>query len=143
MVRSITLIAVVAAVIGCVPAGPDWATLRQVVDMKRAQCAADHPQSHLAIEHCTSKYAHEVYAAAGVRDMDLLDAYGAQREVIAERLDHGQISETEANAEIATTRALINSEMQQRAASRAATTAAILSTMPVTCTTFGATTTCN
>lgn len=75
--------------------------------------------------------------------MDLIDAYGAQREAIAERLDHHQISEIEANAEFSTARARINSEMQRRAASRAATAAAIISTMPVRCTTFGATTTCN
>lgn len=101
MMRWIAPIVVLAAVTGCVSAGPDWAAIRQAIDAKRAQCALDHPQSHLATEHCTSEYAHKVYAAAGVREMDLIDAYGAQREAVAERLDHGQISQTEANAEIA------------------------------------------
>ena len=88
---------------------------------------------------------HDIYAKAGVADIDLLDAYQAKREAIAEREDVGQITETEANAEIAQARADGISALQARVNERTRTrTAAILSATPtpMTCTTFGVTTTC-
>lgn len=87
---------------------------------------------------------HDIYARAGVGDIDLLDAYQAKREAIAEREDVGQITETEANAEVAQARADGISVLQARVNERTRTTAAILSATPtsMTCTTFGVTTTC-
>jgi hypothetical protein len=96
------------------------------------------------VERCAAPKVHDIYARAGVGDIDLLDAYQAKREAIAEREDVGQITETEANAEIAQARADGISALQVRVNERTRTTAAILSATPapMTCTTFGVTTTC-
>jgi hypothetical protein len=119
--------------------------LRNQANEVRAQCAAaESGNGHLAVERCAAPKVHDIYASAGVRDIDLLDTYQAKREVIAEREDAGQITETAANAEIAQARTDGISALQARINERTRTTAAILSATPppMTCTTFGATTTC-
>lgn len=84
-----------------------------------------------------------MFASARVPDLDLYEESWAKREAIAARWDSGAITATEARAEIASARSAGISEQQRRQNGRAAATAAILSTMPVTCTTFGTVTTCN
>ena len=61
-----------------------------------------------------------LYSAAGLRDMDVLDQYLADREPIAERQDRGIVTEVEAKAEIAAARTRVGSVIQQRNARRAA-----------------------
>lgn len=75
--------------------------------------------------------------------MDIVDAYFAKREAYAAQLDKKAISLQDERALIATAKMEANSEIQQRATGRAVTGAAIMSTMPVTCTRIGNTTTCN
>lgn len=144
--KQVTAIAAICcAVSACAAPGPDWAALRNQANEVRAQCAAAESRNgHLAGERCAAPKVHDIYAKAGVADIDLLDAYQAKREAIAEREDVGQITETEANAEIAQARADGISALQARVNERTRTTAAILSATPtpMTCTTFGVTTTC-
>jgi hypothetical protein len=143
--RVTAIAAICCAVSACAAPGPDWAALRNQANEVRAQCAAAESRNgHLAGERCAAPKVHDIYAKAGVADIDLLDAYQAKREAIAEREDVGQITETEANAEIAQARADGISALQARVNERTRTTAAILSATPtpMTCTTFGVTTTC-
>ncbi len=144
--RVVAITAICCAASACAAApGPDWAALRNQANEVRAQCAAAQAgNGHLAVERCADPKVHDIYARGGVGDIDLLDAYQAKREVIAEREDNRQITETEANAEIAQARTDGISALQARLNERARTSAAILSATPppMTCTTFGATTTC-
>jgi hypothetical protein len=93
-------------------------------------CGAQHPGSALAAEECANGPIRNLYASAGYPDMDVLDAYLAQREAIAARQDGHGISPQEARAEYAQALAQENTLLQQRVASRAQLSAA---TMPRFC----------
>jgi dTDP-4-amino-4,6-dideoxygalactose transaminase len=95
-----------------------------------------------AAEKCANPKIDSIFIAAGSRDLDVIEAYLAKREAIAARLDHKLISAEDAKAEMAVARVEQNSEMERRSNGRAAANAALRSTMPVTCNTFGTTTTC-
>jgi hypothetical protein len=144
--RVITIAAICCtAASACAAPGPDWVALANQANEVRAQCAAaESGNGHLAVERCAAPKVHDIYAKGDAADIDLLDAYQAKREAIAEREDGGQITETEAKAEIAQARADGISALRARFNERARTTASILSATPtpMTCTTFGVTTTC-
>ncbi len=112
------------AVLGGCAAGPDWAAISQQATQIRANCESQHPDSALAAEQCANGPIRTLYASAGFPDMDVIDAYVAQREAIAERLDSRTISLREARAEYAQALAQENTMLQQRAANRAAVAAA-------------------
>jgi hypothetical protein len=76
------------------------------------------------------------------RDQDLVNLLEAQRVAIAERVDAGTITQIEAEAEYAQDFAAANSESGRRTTNAQIAGAAMLATMPLTCTTFGATTNC-
>jgi hypothetical protein len=137
----------VALLIGCAPNGSDWDAIAQRGTLTRKSCEAElangNFKTHLAVEQCANRSIRAEYAAFGFADIDLINSYFAKREAIAAQLDRGAIPATEAVAEIASARSTAISEVENRQNGRVARAAAILSTMPVTCTTFGAVTTCN
>jgi hypothetical protein len=131
----------------CAPAGPNWAAIKQQADSIRAQCESQFASgvitTYLATEQCANPSIKSLYTSAGLRDLDILNALLAKREAYASQLDRKSISLQDEKALIATAIADANSQVQQRSTNRAVTGAAIMSTMPVTCTTIGYTTTCN
>jgi hypothetical protein len=134
----------VALLMGC---APNWQAIAQRSNQTRKSCEAElasgNLKNHLEVEQCANPSIRADYAAAGDPDMDLVDEYLTRREAIAAQLDRGAIPVTEAAAERASAAATANSEAERRETGRAARAAAIMSTMPVTCTKFGAVTTCN
>jgi hypothetical protein len=66
---------------------------------------------------------------------DLANVVATERVAIAEKQDAGTLTQAEAEAELAKVIASTNSEAQQRSAAMAAS-------MPISCTSVGATTTC-
>ena len=133
--------------VGCVASGADWKAIDQRANQTHKSCEAEltngNLKTHLDVEQCANPTIRAYYAASGDPDMDLVDEYFTRREAIAAQLDRGAIPVTEAAAERASAAAAANSEAERRENGRAARATAILSTMPVTCTTFGAVTTCN
>jgi hypothetical protein len=142
-----SILVIVILVSACAPAGPNWAAIKQQADSIRAQCESQFAsgviKTYLATEQCANPSIKNLYASAGLRDMDILNALLAKREAYAAQLDRKSISYQDERALIATAIADANSQVQQRSTNRAVTGAAIMSTMPVTCTTIGYTTTCN
>jgi hypothetical protein len=140
-------IALLLTMVGCAPSGTDWGAIARRAELTRKSCEAElangNFKTRLAVERCANRTIRAEYAAFGFRDIDLIDAYFAKREAVAARLDSGTTTDLEARAEIASARSAEISEMESRQNGRTAAAAAILSTMPVTCTTFGAVTTCN
>ncbi len=125
---------------GCAPPGRDWGAIQAQSQDIRAACEREEAgKSRLKIEGCANIQIRDLYASAGFRDMDILDAYLSQRMSIAERQDAGKISALEVNGEMAQAKAAANSAEQARATNRAAA-AAIMA--PVTCTRYGNTATC-
>jgi hypothetical protein len=124
---------------------PDWGAVKVKADGVRATCESWYArEGRLAVERCADGPIRELYVEAGLRDMDILDAYWAQRQAIAERQDAGQISALTADAEMAQARAAADSAAQARRSGRAAITLALAPAVPpVTCSTYRTVTTCN
>jgi hypothetical protein len=118
---------------GCA-AGPDWDAIPQQATQIRSACETQHPESALAAEQCANGPIRNLYASAGFPDMDVIDAYLAQREAIASELDRHAISPEVARAQYAQALAQENTFLQQRIASRAQTIAA---TAPMFCNRIG------
>jgi hypothetical protein len=144
------LIIIVAAGVtlaGCVtPPATDWGAVKVQADGVRATCESWYArEGRLTVERCANGVIRLLYAKAGLRDMDILNAYLAQRQAIAESQDSGRITEVEANAEMAQARAVADSAAQARGSERAAIMAIALAPAlpPVTCSTYRAVTTCN
>ncbi len=144
-VRKLILAVATGAVLaGCVKA-PDWGAVKVQADGVRATCENWYARDgQLTVERCAGGVIRLLYVKAGLRDMDILNAYLAQRQVIAERQDAGQITEIEADVEVAQARAVADSAAQARGSERAAIMAAALAPARVpTCSTYRAVTTCN
>ena len=122
--------ALLLVLLGGCALGPDWGAIAQQAAQIRSSCAAQHPESVLAAEQCANGPIRNLYASAGFPDMDVLDAYFAQREAIASLQDARTISPQQARAGYAQALAQQNTSLQQRAASRAQFAAA---TMPMFC----------
>jgi hypothetical protein len=118
---------------GCA-VGPDWDAIPQQAAQIRSACETQHPESARAAEQCANGPIRTLYASASFPDMDVIDAYLAQREAIAAELDRHAISPEAARAQYAVALAQENTFLQQRAASRAQTTAA---TAPMFCNRVG------
>ena len=118
---------------GCA-VGPDWDAIPQQATQIRSSCEAQHPESASAAERCANEPIRNLYASASFPDMDVIDAYLAQREAIAAEQDRHVISPEAARAQYAQALAQENTFLQQRAASRAQTAAA---TMPIFCNRVG------
>jgi len=118
------------ALLGGCAAGPDWGAISRQAAQIRSGCATQHPDSLLAAEQCANGPIRSLYAANGFPDIDVIDAYLAQREAIAARQDSDTISPQEARAEYAQALAQENTLLQQRSASRAQISAA---TTPLFC----------
>ena len=124
---------VLALLAGCAPV-PDWDAIGQQAAQLRIGCANQHPESALAAEKCANGPILNLYASADFPDMDVIDAYLAQREAIASEQDRHAISPEVARAQYAQALAQENTFLQQRAASRAQTLAA---TTPMFCNRIG------
>lgn len=126
--------------------GPDWAAIGQQATQIRAGCESQFTagiiKTHLATEQCADPAIRALYASAGWRDLDVLDAYLARRKSIAERLDRKAISPEEARAQVAQATADQNTELQNRATNRLVGAAAMHETMPMFCTHAGPTLVC-
>jgi hypothetical protein len=126
--------------------GPDWLAISQQSAQLRAGCESQFTagtiKTHLATEQCANPPIRDLYAQNGWPDMDLLEAYLARRESIAEQWDRKAITPEEARAQFAQAAADQNTQLQTRAANRAVGAAAIRSTMPVFCTRSGPTMIC-
>jgi hypothetical protein len=98
---------------GCLPAPKPADPNRLLVPAARirAECASQ--STHLAQERCASPRIIELYAAEGT-PRDVAAAYMARREAIAERIDRGEISETEGKAEMAEAAVRANAAAQGR-----------------------------
>ncbi|HEY1505358.1 MAG TPA: hypothetical protein VGF92_13715 [Stellaceae bacterium] len=118
---------------GCTP-GPDWDAIPQQAAQIRSACETQHPESVLAAEQCANGSIRNLYASASFPDMDVIDAYLAQREATAAQQDRHAISPETARAQYAQALAQENTFLQQRAASRAQIAAA---TSPVFCNRIG------
>jgi len=138
--RTLARLCILAALLsGCAAlTGPDWQAISQQSAQLRAGCesqfAAGTIKTHLATEQCANAPIRNLYASNGWPDMDVLDAFLARREAIADQWDRHAITEAEARADFAQAAADQNTQLQSRAASRAVGAAAIRSTMPVFCT---------
>jgi hypothetical protein len=137
-----SLLCVAFLATGCAAlTGPDWTAIGQEAAQLRAGCesqfASGAIKTHLATEQCANPPIHNLYAQAGLPDMDVLDAYFARRESTAEQWDRRAIAPEEARAQFAQEAADMNSQLQNRAANRAVGAAAMRSTMPVFCTRNG------
>ena len=97
---------------GCLAAPKDPNRLLGPTAMIGAQCASE--PTHLARERCANPRIAALYAADGNDPADVAAAYFARREAIAERMDRGEISEAEGNAELAEARVAANAEAQRR-----------------------------
>lgn len=128
------------------------------------QIAAARAQSQAGFEECKARYPEgskdfigkhrcDAEAASVLRQFatypDLFDRYWAFRGVTAERLQAGKITLAEAREQVAENQSKIAAEEQQRnlanrsvAAQETTARAALVSTMPTTCTRNGNSTTC-
>jgi len=132
----------VLVVLGLGPAGcaawPDWNAVAQQAVQLRAGCESQYTggqiKTHLAAEQCANPSIHNLYGAAGWPDMDVLDAYLARRESIAEQWDRKAITPEEARAQFAQAFADENTTLEHRTADRATTAAALSPPYPMFCT---------
>lgn len=141
------LLLVTLLLAGCASlAGPDWLAISQQSAQIRATCESQFTagtiKTHLATEQCANTPISNLYAQAGWPDMDVLVAYLARRESIAEQWDRRAISPEEARAQFAQAVADQNSQLQNRAANRAVSAAAARASMPMFCTRNGPTLIC-
>ncbi len=143
--RNLIIIAAAGAILAGCGKAPDWGAVKVQADGVRATCGSWYArEARLAVERCAAGSIRLLYVRAGLRDMDILDAYLAERQAIAERQDAGQITEVEANAEMAQARAVADSAAQTRGGEREAMATALAPALPpVTCSTYRAVTTCN
>jgi hypothetical protein len=114
---------------GCT-VGPDWDAIPQQATQIRSACETQHHESAFAAEQCANGSIRNLYASASFPDMDVIDAFLAQREAIASEFDRHAISPEVARAQYALALAQENTFLQQRIASRAQTAAA---TAPMFC----------
>ena len=126
---------------GCA-SGPDWNAIGQQAQSINAGCESQFGsgiiKTHLGVEQCANPPIRDLYGKAGWPDMDVLDAYLARRESIAEQWDRKAITDEEAHAQFAQAAVTQNSELQHRYADRAVSAAAWRSTFPVMCSRAGA-----
>jgi hypothetical protein len=126
--------------------GPDWQAISQQSAQIRAGCESQFAggtiKTHFATEQCANPPIHALYAQNSWPDMDLLEAYFARRESIAEQWDRKAITAEEARAEFAQAAAEQNTQLQTRAANRAVGAAAFRSNQPLFCTRSGPTMIC-
>jgi hypothetical protein len=126
--------------------GPDWTAIGQQSAQIRAGCESQFTagtiKTHLATEQCASAPVSNLYASNGWPDMDVLEAYLARREAIAEQWDRHAISDQEARADFAQAAVEQNTQLQARAANRAMGAAAARTSMPMFCTRNGPTLIC-
>jgi hypothetical protein len=94
----------------------------------KAECASQ--PTHLARERCANPRLAAINVSLGLPS-DIITAYFARREAVAERMDSGAITETEGAAEMA------------EATERANTAAHLRQPAPVVCTTTAGVTVCN
>lgn len=126
--------------------GPDWPAISLQAEALRAGCesqlASGTLKTHLAAEQCANPSIHNLYAKSGWLDIDVLDAFLARREAIAEQWDRHAITAEEARAQFAEATVAQNTELQHRAADRAVGSAAMRSAQPLICTRVGTTFIC-
>jgi hypothetical protein len=129
MKRIVATAAVLAAALaGCAPNGPSPEALAAYHQELKA--CKDASKTHVAFARCQN-----VVVAKYDGTSDLLNVIATQRVALAEKIDAGTMTSAEADAVLAKTIADANTEDQQRRA-------ALLASMPVSCTSVGATTTC-
>jgi hypothetical protein len=127
------------------------AALLGAVSLSGCAASLDTPEVRQAITACNNKYAtavgrvtcgNAVIASHGGTG-DLMNVLLTKRLALAEKVDSGQMTRAEANAEMAALVANVNSEQQRR---DAAAWAAVAASMPTTCNSTGSygyvTTTC-
>lgn len=146
MRKLIVIVAAGVTLAGCVtPPATDWGAVKVQADGVRVTCESWYArEGRLTVERCANGVIRLLYAKAGLRDMDILNAYLAQRQAIAESQDSGRITEVEANAEMAQARAVADSEAEARGSERAAMVLALAPAVPPpACSTYRGVTTCN
>jgi hypothetical protein len=137
--------AVLVLLSGCATPHPDWGAVKVQADGVRATCERWYARvGRFTVERCATGSIRLLYVEAGLPDMDILDAYWAQRQAIAARQDAGQISALAADAEMAQARAVADSEAEARGSERAAMVLALAPAVPPpACSTYRGVTTCN
>ena len=144
--RSLRHLALLSALFTAGCATTNWPAISQQATNLRASCESQLTsgtlKTHLAAERCANPTILDLYAKAGWPDMDILEAYLARREAIASQWDRNAITAEEARADFAQANVQQNSELQQRAANRVASDAALRASMPVICTRRGPTLIC-
>ena len=135
------LVLILSSVLAACVTGPDWAAISQQSLQIRANCETQYNagaiKTHLATEQCADPWIRDLYARSGWPDMDVLEAFLARRESIAEQWDRRAITDQEARAQFAQAAADQNTQLQYRAASRAMSAAAARAMTPVFCTRHG------
>jgi chromosome segregation ATPase len=145
-INVVAVLAIAAFTAGCAPTGPTPAQLAERAafqdEMKACQ---EKPVTHTARARCSNEVENH-YLRPHNPNGDLLDVLQTTRLSLAEKVDENQMSLTDAQLEFAKTRAeLVSIEKtrtNQERMLQIQETSAILSSMPVTCTAFGATATC-
>jgi hypothetical protein len=126
LILSTTLVSA-AALAGCMPTGP---SPEAIASAKQEILACYRvSKTHVAAARCQNA------VLARFSQGDLANVVATERVAIAEKQDAGTLTQAEAEAELAKVIASTNSEAQQRSAAMAAS-------MPISCTSVGATTTC-
>jgi hypothetical protein len=93
---------------------------------KAAQTTGEIPPSHVAYEQCASPKAMAILTQGRMADLDLVELYYARRMAIADRWDRGELSDAQAEAEMAAARAAMRITATERQRADKANTAAIL-----------------
>jgi hypothetical protein len=127
--RNVLITAAILAVplAGCMPTGPSPEAIASAKQEILA-CYRD-AKTRVAAAKCQNA----VLARFG--NGDLANVLATERVALAEKIDAGAMTPAEAAAEMARVTASVNTESQQRSA-------AVAASMPVSCTSVGAMTTC-
>ncbi len=78
-----------------------WARAHAIAGECRTRRLAGELPGHVASAQCSNDGMRQAIAGGGYPYMDLVNVYLARRLVVAERVDAGEISESQGNAEIA------------------------------------------
>jgi hypothetical protein len=128
MLKTAILAALLAAPLaGCMPTGPS----PEAIASAKAEILACYKaaKTYVGAARCQNA------VLSRFSQGDLANVIATERVAIAEKRDAGTMTQAEAEAALAKVIASTNSEAQQRSA-------AIAASMPVSCTSVGATTTC-
>ena len=95
-----------------------WQEGRQIMAECKADFVTGEIKSYVGMVNCGDQEFLRLMEESGFAHMDLLRQYTTSRQAIAERVDRGKITKTEADARFATAYAELNTAIQERNAYR-------------------------